>query len=462
VWFCGSNFLDVATDEGFGPVSCGVGTCARTVASCAGGVSQSCVPGVAAVEICNGLDDDCDGSTDEGLGALSCGVGLCARSVPACAGGVAQTCVPGTATLEVCDGADNDCDGVVDDGLGSQSCGVGACARSVSSCMGGMSQTCVPGGPVAEVCDGIDNNCNGTTDEGLGSASCGVGVCARTVAKCVGGVSQTCSPGPTTAETCNGLDDDCNGVIDNGTCGPVTTCPANQTVNPNSTVTLNTNATSPAGRPFSCAWSVVNRPATSNGTFSAPTSCTSSTYFADVVGTHTLRMTVTDSLGLTSTCDVTITVNPLGDLWVELTWSHNNDMDLHLLHPLAGAATSAGSWHTAYDCDWNNRTPSWDVPGTLDDPSLDRDDIPGKGPENTRINQPSTSHPYTIGVHMFSYAASPATVTATLKIYCAGALKQQLTKAFTTNRQMWIVGTVAFPGPGGCTFTPNGGTLIVP
>ncbi|MBS1151268.1 MAG: hypothetical protein H6Q89_2966, partial [Myxococcaceae bacterium] len=58
--------------------------------------------------------------------------------------------------------------------------------------------------------------------------------------------------------------------------------------------------------------------------------------------------------------------------------------------------------------------------------------------------------------------ASPASVTATLKIYCAGALKQTLIRAFSTNRQMWIVGTVAFPGPGGCTFTANGSTILVP
>ena len=118
---------------------------------------------------------------------------------------------------------------------------------------------------------------------------------------------------------------------------------------------------------------------------------------------------------------------------------------------LAGAASNPASWHTAYDCDWNNRTPSWDVPGTLDDPSLDRDDIPGKGPENIRINQPSTAHPYTIGVHMFSWLASPSTVTATLKVYCAGALKTTLTKSFNSIGTMWIAGAVSFPGPGGCT-----------
>jgi hypothetical protein len=98
----------------------------------------------------------------------------------------------------------------------------------------------------------------------------------------------------------------------------------------------------------------------------------------------------------------------------------------------------------------------------VDDPSLDRDDIVGKGPENTRINLPSTAHPYTIGVHMYSWSASPAVVATTVKIYCAGVLKQTLTRSFSTLSQMWIVGQVSFPGPGGCNFTPNGSVLQVP
>jgi hypothetical protein len=242
----------------------------------------------------------------------------------------------------------------------------------------------------------------------------------------------------------------------------------NQTVIPNSNITLNTTAMSPVGRPLSCAWSVVSRPATSNGMFTNGTSCTSAGYFADVVGAHQLRFTVTDSTGLVSTCDVTITVLPLGDLWVELTWDKNNDIDLHLQHPLAGNSHTAAAWSQAaapiaYDCAWNNKIPSWDVTGTSDDPSLDRDDITAKGPENTRINVPSTAHLYTIGIHMFSYAAA-SPVTATVKVYCGGQLKTTQTHVFSTLKQMWVMGTVNFNGAGaaGCFFTFDGTTLQVP
>jgi hypothetical protein len=515
-------------DDGIADVSCGVGACKRTLAGCTNGAPTSCVPGTPTVELCDGIDNDCNGQVDDGIPALQCGVGACARTVAACANGLAQGCTPGLPGVEVCNGIDDDCDGQVDENLPALTCGVGACQRTVTACVAGQPQTCTPGAPSTEVCDGIDNNCDGRVDEGcncingqtrscytgpngtqnvgachggtqtclsgnwalctgqvvpgtetcdgadndcdgqtdesLGNVSCGVGACKRTVAACVSGATQACTPGAPTAETCNGIDDDCDGVIDDGVCGPVNTCPANQTVNPNTTVTLNTSASSPSGRAISCAWSVVSRPSTSSGTFTAPTSCTSSGYFADVVGTHVLRFTVTDSTGLKSTCDVTITVNPLGDLWVELTWNKANDMDLHLLHPSAGNSHTAAAWNAAtYDCAWDNRTPSWDAPGTADDPSLDRDDITGTGPENIRINVPSTSHLYTIGAHMFSYGASSA-VTVTAKIYCAGVLKQTVSRNFSTDRDMWVIGTVQFgtTGTGGCTYTPDGYVFNLP
>ncbi|MBI5548992.1 MAG: putative metal-binding motif-containing protein, partial [Deltaproteobacteria bacterium] len=66
-------------------------------------------------EICNGLDDDCDGTTDEGY-VVSCGIGSCRVTMPACAGGDPQTCTPGTPRAETCNGLDDDCDGLIDDG----------------------------------------------------------------------------------------------------------------------------------------------------------------------------------------------------------------------------------------------------------------------------------------------------------------------------------------------------------
>ncbi|MDP2275322.1 MAG: MopE-related protein [Archangium sp.] len=456
---------DNAVDESLGTSSCGTGACARSTPACIGGVSQTCMQGMPSSEVCNGVDDDCDGQIDETLGSIACGTGACARSVTACVSGIPQTCVAGTPSTEVCDGADNDCDGATDELLAPLSCGQGVCARTVAACVNGTAQSCVPGTGSTEVCNGLDDDCDGTPDDGFGMISCGQGPCLRTAQACVSGAPGTCTPGMATAETCNSIDDDCDGTVDDGTCAPGSTCPGNRQVTPNSTVTLNTNATSPVGRAITCAWSVVSRPATSSGTFSAQTNCTASNYVADVVGMHVLRFTVTDSMGLTSSCETTVEVLPTGDLWVELTWNVSNDMDLHLLHPNAGNQRQANSWnHALYDCNYINKTPSWDLAGVADDPSLDRDVVSGTGPENTRINVASTSHVYWVGVHMYSWAASPTPVVATIRIYCAGQLRQTVSRSFSTPKDMWVVGSVNFANPGtqGCVFTPENRVVNVP
>ena len=82
-------------------------------------------------------------------------------------------------TTEVCNGIDDDCDGTVDNGLTapSQSCtvGTGACfatGTQVKTCNGvsGWSNdwgacSAIAGSPTAETCNGIDDDCDGTVDE---------------------------------------------------------------------------------------------------------------------------------------------------------------------------------------------------------------------------------------------------------------------------------------------------------
>jgi hypothetical protein len=213
-------------DEGLGTSTCGVGACQRTVANCVNGVTQTCVPGTPSPEVCDGFDNNCNGQIDEGLGTTTCGKGVCTRTVNNCVNGVPQACVPGTPTVEVCDGLDNDCDGVIDNGNPG---GGGSCATGLPGICAAGSFLCTAGALVChqnlmaatEVCNGLDDNCNGTVDEGNpgGGVACStgqLGICAAGTTACSGGaISCVRNQGPTT-EVCNGLDDDCNGVVDNG------------------------------------------------------------------------------------------------------------------------------------------------------------------------------------------------------------------------------------------------------
>ncbi len=183
-------------------------------------------------EICNEVDDDCDGRVDEffSLGA-PCGVGLGACRVLSeieC-NDVGEAICPAESadnTQETCDGIDNDCDGRTDEGYvgGATTCGEGNCAGvGERICEGGqVIDTCsaFPPGFLDPNCDDIDEDCDTFVDEDFlpRVETCGVGVCARQiVSECVEGMELgACIPGEPLGDDseCNGLDDDCDGDTD--------------------------------------------------------------------------------------------------------------------------------------------------------------------------------------------------------------------------------------------------------
>ncbi len=164
-------------------VSC---TSANSSGTCSGfrtcdGVSgfNTCTAKVPEPEICNGIDDDCDGKIDENVVPLTCGTGACKNTVDSCIDGGVTTCTPLPPSVETCNGVDDDCDGVVDNGQSLQS-DVMNCGKCGNLCaLANATNKCVSGSCNVKTCDTGFANCNNIEADGCevdtrgDSANCG-------------------------------------------------------------------------------------------------------------------------------------------------------------------------------------------------------------------------------------------------------------------------------------------------
>lgn len=232
-----------------------VGECRTGKRLCIGGVWGECRGGVGPTdELCDGLDNDCNGTDDDRDPPCECldgAVEQCGTTdVGACAFG-SRICVDGSwgpcqgnvePGARLCNDDDMDCNGQADwtqapcvcrDG-NTRSCGTaeGICQEGTETCANGAWGPCLGGvGPLTAsanegavgLCNGDDDNCDGEVDEGCGCQPPETQTCGTDVGNCSAG-TQTCLANGTwggcvggvapTARQCDTEDRDCNGTAD--------------------------------------------------------------------------------------------------------------------------------------------------------------------------------------------------------------------------------------------------------
>ncbi|MDB4982957.1 MAG: Tryptophan synthase alpha chain [Myxococcales bacterium] len=251
---CSASYGGVVCDAVLGKPS--AETCDNEDNDCNGRVDDVAGQATGDLANCGGCNVACAAPANA---VPACVMGGC---VSACAPGYVDTdrdrangceCKVSNNGVEICDGLDNDCNGVADDGVmavvydgPAGTLGIGACAAGVQRCEGGKLVVLKPAQlPAPELCDGLDNNCDKRVDETFdfvndsrNCGGCGI-ICAGGAAcqqgKCPGGtmMSTDAGVGPggnlaicknaAGAANCVDLFQD---VANCGTCGHA--CPATQ------------------------------------------------------------------------------------------------------------------------------------------------------------------------------------------------------------------------------------------
>ncbi len=214
-----------------------------------------------AAEICNGIDDNCDGNVDEGVtltfftDADTDGFGDPNTATESCEASDEQVtndsdCNDSNADVfpgaeEVCNNIDDDCDAEVDeegketwyddsdsDGFGNPETAFAACEPdgAVSNGDDCDDDDATVNPAAEEVCNEVDDNCDGDVDEGVlstyyidldddgwGAPESTTEACdePRGYATAVGDCDDDAAAvNPDASEVCNAIDDDCDGDID--------------------------------------------------------------------------------------------------------------------------------------------------------------------------------------------------------------------------------------------------------
>ena len=385
------------------------------------------------VGLCNGLDDDCDGTVDEGC---------------PCSPGQTQPCFAGPPNFRNV--------GTCRDGVQTCKVTMRASTGVWGECVGGIK-------PSLDVCDNADNNCNGCSDDKL---------CCQPPIDCAFDIG-TATPFTDKIIDGNQIYDTGHKFNDADTATwewTLTKGPCDIVLDKTSFTTK--GATTAAGL-------------SGNGIKSTVVSGVGLSHFKVnfiLSGSYVLHLKVTRTNGEVYECEWVLRVVSDG-LRIELCWDTTGSVDVDLHLAKVGKTTAWQTLACYYGNCKNTGNPDWGYSSTINtiltnssdpdnlvftpnktayNPRLDLDNISQAGiPENINIDNPNDGDTFRIGINY--YSSKTILTHPVVNVYCGGTLKSTFgvepqVGGFNGKSKLWKAAEVKWVGDYSsdeCVITPK-------